>query len=366
MTYTIGVWNSGLSTSTPPYPMLVDTAPPSTTVVSVSDGGVTQAVNNTTAVSWTLPSMSPGDWLERSYVVQVDADLVSGTEIINSDYYAKWYSTRDSDYISHTGKPVTTTVVESGLIDSYKAVTPTLASPGPDNTFTYTIHVVNSGPVALADVTVTDVFPWENSTYQRDAVASAGTIVSDIVSLAWTGSVEAFSEEQITFTVHADPGFEGTLTNTAVINQPELLHPVTATAVAYVTNDPVLQISKQATPDPVPRGSALHYTVRVVNAGQQATDLLITDTLPAGTSYVEASATGGGQVSEGTVSWHTPVLDSGESRTYGFDVIVHDGQEVVNALYGVRSAEGVSARGEPVVTPVSGRSPYIYLPVIVR
>ena len=186
------------------------------------------------------------------------------------------------------------------------------------------------------------------------------------VSLAWTGSVDAFSEETITFTVRADPGFEGALTNTAVISQPDLLQPVTVTAVAYVTDDPVLHIRKTATPDPVPAGSVLHYDVRVANLGQQATDLLITDTLPAGTTYLSGSATAGGSMAGGMVQWRTPVLRAGEVRTYGFDVVVGSGRAVTNRLYGVRAAEGVSARGEPVVTLVTGGPPTLYLPVIMR
>ena len=44
-----------------------------------------------------------------------------------------------------------------------------------------------------------------------------GQVISDIVSLDWTGSVGPLSEELITFTVMVDDGFEGTITNTAII-----------------------------------------------------------------------------------------------------------------------------------------------------
>ncbi|MDT8306933.1 MAG: hypothetical protein RRC07_13450, partial [Anaerolineae bacterium] len=48
LTYTINVWNSALSTDTPPYPILTDTIPPSTTFVSASDGGVAQTSGSST------------------------------------------------------------------------------------------------------------------------------------------------------------------------------------------------------------------------------------------------------------------------------------------------------------------------------
>lgn len=366
MTYTINVWNSALSTDDPPLPWVTDTVPLSTTVVSVNDGGVQQTVDGRAVISWTLPTMSPGDTVQRSYVVRVDGDLVSGTQIVNDDYRVSWYEVEADAVFSNTGQPVTTTVKEVGLIDSYKEVTPTLALPGPNNTFTYVVHVVNSGPLALMDVNLYDWLPWEHSTYQRDAVASAGAVISDIVSVEWQGDVAPFSEERITLTVKADSGYEGPLTNTAVISHPDLIEPVTVTAVAYVTNDPVLRISKTASPDPVPAGEVLRYTIRVVNHGQQATQLVVTDTIPAGTTYVAGSATAGGQRTGDLIQWQTSFINPGESRTYAFEVTVGSGSQVVNEEYGVRSAEGATAHGDPLITPIAGGVPDIHMPIIMR
>ena len=96
------------------------------------------------------------------------------------------------------------------------------------------------------------------------------------------------------------------------------------------------------------------------------TALVITDTLPTGATYLADSATAGGSVSGGVVHWSTPVLDAGETRTYGFDVVAGTGREVRNEFYGVRSAEGVSARGAPVITRITGGAPTVHLPVILR
>jgi len=76
----------------------------------VNDGGFADTVSDTTVVSWTLPAMSPGDRLARSYVVQVDADLVSGTQIINDDYSTMWWKERTKEFLYNSGSPVTTTV----------------------------------------------------------------------------------------------------------------------------------------------------------------------------------------------------------------------------------------------------------------
>ena len=364
MTYTINVWNSALSTDEPPFPTLTDTVPLSTTFVSASDGGVATPVGDRTVVSWTLPAMGTGDTLQRSFVVQVDGDLISGTQIVNDDYRAAWYEQEDNAFFGNFGEPMTTTVREVGLIDSYKEVTPTLALPGPDNVLTFYLHIVNSSPAQLNNIMVYDTLPWRNSTYQRDAVASAGSIISDIVSVEWMGDVPPFSEEIITLTVLVDDGYEGAITNTAVIEHPSLLEPVTVTAVAYITDDPVLQISKRATPNPVEVDGELLYTIQVVNLGQQASHLVVTDSIPANTTYIPSSASAGGQLSGDVLQWEFPVLESGEKRTFTFRVTVGNVDMVVNEFYGVRSVEGVVDLGEPLITLVNRRGGELYLPFV--
>jgi len=339
----------------------------STTVVAISHGGqiITAAgAISTPIVSWTLPLMGPGDRLTRAFSVRVDDSLVSGTLIVNRYYEAFGYGNVVSGTIG--GPPITTTVKEVGLIDSYKVVTRVLVLPGRDNVLTYFVHIVNSSPVPLSGVSVYDWLPWQSATYQRDAMASAGAIISDIVSVQWSGDLAAFSEEVITLTVLVDSDFSGAITNTAVISHPSLLDSVIVKAVAYVTEDPVLRISKTATPSPVQAGNDLIYSIRVSNLGQQATGLVITDAIPSGTVYVPNSASAGGTEIGGQVQWKLPVLDPGESRTVTFLVAVGTGQTVINDRYGVRSAEGVFHLGQPVVTHIVGGRGNVYLPVITR
>jgi uncharacterized repeat protein (TIGR01451 family) len=363
LTYTISVYNRGLTTELPP--ILTDVVPMSTTFAWASDSGSLVPVSDTTMVSWILPYLSPGEGVIRRFSVRVDPDLVSGTQIINDDYAVVGYGNIVTGAMT-SGPPVTTTVREVGLIDSYKEVTPTLATPGVGIVLTYSLHIVNSGPVPLYGVAVYDQMPWQASTYQRDAVASAGELVSDIVSFHWRGDVNAFSSEVVTFSVLVDAGFQGAVTNTAIISHPSLLEPVVVDAVAYVTNRPVLRISKTARPDPVPRGKELAYTVRVVNLGQQATSLVITDVIPSNTQYVPGSATGGGKLLSDRVRWGLPVLKPGEGRALGFRVTVLGGETVVNDTYVVRCTEGVFAVGPSVVTKVIQRGGRIHLPLILK
>ncbi len=366
MTYTIQVFDSGLSTEESPPPVLTETVPASVTLLGISDDGTSEDIDGQTIITWELPPMGPGELLFRSFGVMVNSDLVSGTLIVNDDYRTTWYESEMTGTLSNLGEPVTTTVREIGLIDSYKTVTPTWALPGTGTVLTYVVHVVNSGPNELSEVQVSDIFPWENTTYQRNAVASSGTLVSDVVSLEWTGDLAPYSETLITFTAVVDDFFEGVITNTATITHTSLQQEKLVSAVAYITNKPELRISKIAMPDPVAALGSLLYQVEVTNLGQQATLLVITDTIPANTSYIFGSASSGGQEQGGVVTWNLPVLNPGETIKLTFQVTVLGGSEIINDRYAVRCDEGVFAYGEPVVTQVKYSVRRIILPILVN
>jgi uncharacterized repeat protein (TIGR01451 family) len=369
MTYTIQVINSGLSTDEFAdfgVPVLTETVPTSLTVISASDDGTWDSGDKPTVISWELDSMGPGDYLYRSFKVMTDPKLVSGTLIIDDDYRATWYENEVNGTLSNLGEPITTTIREVGLIDSYKTVTPLWAPPGIGTVLTYTVHVVNSGPNNLSGVKVTDIFPWQNTTYQRDAMASAGSLTDDIVSLVWTGDIYSYTEELITFTVKVDDFFEGAVTNTATISHTSLMQDIVETAVAYITDKPVLRISKTATPDPVMVGNPLLYQIQVTNLGQQATLLVISDTIPANTDLIFGSASSGGQQVGDAIQWYLPVLNPGEKMNLSFQVTVLGGNKIINNSYAVRCDEGVYAYGEPVTTRVRYLNQNVVLPLVFR
>jgi len=377
LTYTLNVKNSALATDDTDEPSyLLDFLPEYVTLItsSISHDGTYATMSGTlgsmTAISWTLPSFGAGEELgePRTFAVRVNDDLVSGTQIVNQWYSTHWYETgEEGQYLSNAGDPVTTTVKEVGLIDSYKEVEPELLDPGPGNVLTYTLHIVNSGPLTATDVLVYDDLPWEASTYQRDAAATGGTIVSDIVSIRWEGDVGPFSSEIVTFTVLVDEDYRGPITNTAAISNADLLTEVIIEAVAWVTDEPVLSIDKSAPPS-VNQGQDVRYTIHVANAGQQATHVVVTDTIPANTTIITSSITAGGKHLAGLdqVEWTLDALDPGERVNLAFAVSVDSGNEVVNAHYGVRADEVETVMGDPVTTEIVGGGHDIYLPLVLR
>src|SRR2546427_588442 len=79
-----------------------------------------------------------------------------------------------------------------------------------------------------------------------------------------------------------------------------------------VTSAPVLTVSQTDAPDPLPAGGDLTYTITYGNSGNaNATGVLIADTVPANTTFV--SATGGGTLSGGVVTWSIGNLAAGGS-----------------------------------------------------
>lgn len=142
---------------------------------------------------------------------------------------------------------------------------------------------------------------------------------------------------------------------------PLTLAPFTAQIlVPHGAPAPFLSITASA-PAFVSMGEPITYTIGVVNrGGADATDVVITSTLPAGT--VHAS---GGALIDDEVQWTAPSLAPGALMTVTLGVNVNAGVAlVVNDRYGVRAAGGYAAMGAPVVTFVDGRR--VNLPYVQR
>src|SRR5260221_8934046 len=89
-----------------------------------------------------------------------------------------------------------------------------------------------------------------------------------------------------------------------------------------VGSSPTLNISKSDGPDPVNAGSNITYTISYSNSGNaNATGVVITDTIPANTAFV--SATGGGTLAAGVVTWNIGGLAVGASSTVTLVVSVN-------------------------------------------
>ena len=130
-------------------------------------------------------------------------------------------------------------------------------------------------------------------------------------------------------------------------------------AASFVSQ--TLTISKSA-PASVVSGADLIYTITYGNAGQtSATGVVITDPLPAGTSFV--SATAGGQLSAGVVTWNIGTVASGVTgRTVSFTVHVNATSGTVdNSNYTIEGTGAPPVSGSPVSTAIVQGCPAITL-----
>jgi len=119
---------------------------------------------------------------------------------------------------------------------------------------------------------------------------------------------------------------------------------------------PGLTVSKSA-PATVASGAQLTYTITYGNTGTAAaTNVVIQDTVPAGTTFV--SATAGGVHAGGVVTWNLGTVNAGvTNQTVQFTVAVNAGQgaSVVNDTFSIAADEVSPIFGPPVTTAVTAQ-----------
>ena len=153
----------------------------------------------------------------------------------------------------------------------------------------------NDRPKSATGVQVADTLP-ANVTFDS-AIPSQGTCSppsSGVVNCA-LGTLAAGANATISIKVR--PQAEGSITNSAAISSAITeSDPSDNSASAETTVSPAadLTLTDADSPDPVPAGQLLIYTLTAQNAGpSSATGVQLTDTLPAGVTYESAVPTQG-------------------------------------------------------------------------
>jgi uncharacterized repeat protein (TIGR01451 family) len=114
-----------------------------------------------------------------------------------------------------------------------------------------------------------------------------------------------------------------------------------------------LTVSKTA-PASVTSGTNLTYTLTYGNTGNtNATSVIVKDTVPAGTSFV--SATNGGQLSGGVVTWNVGTVNAGVTgQIVSFTVnVTATSGPITNSTYSIVAANIAPVSGAPVNTTVT-------------
>ncbi len=283
------------------------------------DGSVTNMGNNFTIASVTRNQRNPN----LAYNSTADAFLITW-----ADESSPGNATLDTDIFSRL---MTFTPEEPFLSISKNA--PFSAITG--DPVTYTLTIVNSGAITASNLVITDTIP-PGATY-----VSGGTKVSNVVS--WTvgtlgpnnASVETSFIVTATNTItNNDYGVRADGDYNANSNQPV----VTIVGPAA----PIFSLSKSG-PATALVGGQINYTVTITNNGTaMASNVLITDVIPAGATYISGGAKVGNVVSFSVAS-----LSIGAKVERSFTVSATT--SITNDDY-MASANGVWAVGQEAIT----------------
>lgn len=334
VTYTFLVGNSG---NYPEQVTLTDNIPSGTSLVpnSILVNGVPQpGAEPTTGIN--AGTVNPGETRTVVFSVVVNS-LPSPQQIVNQGTASAAFTLPDGRTFTRTAASNTLTIPVSAPNVSVLKSTPSTALTVGD-TITYTSVVTNNGIAAVSNVLFTDAIPTGSSfvpgsviidgTARPGANPATGTIIGTIApgaSITITFSVSVTSlpptaeldnQSSVSFTSGTFSGVTFSNTITTPVYQPIF----TAQKTASTTNATV--------------GDTVVFTIRINNSGNFGAAVTVTDTPPAGTTFVPNSVILNGQPLPGTdPSIGIPIGVVVTTATLTFAVIVNEvppGQQLVN------------------------------------
>jgi uncharacterized repeat protein (TIGR01451 family) len=242
----------------------------------------------------------------------------------------------------------------------------------PGQSITYTVTVTNSGLAADGSVTVSDTTPAGTTYVQNSAQCPSGITCSfstapasgGATQITWKLSMPAATLSQgavvpataaVTFqaTVNSTPG-----ECTAINNQADFDgHPTNEVTLSTVY--PSLHLTLTAVPQPmtsqgtgghVSPGELITYTIHWSNTGDaDASAATVTDATPTGATYVTGSASDGGALGPGTLTWTGLDMVAGTTGTLTFKVTVDHADS--DGFHVLDQAQVASTPGaEPIVS----------------
>jgi large repetitive protein len=249
-------------------------------------------------ITCTVGALAASSFGTFTLSVTVAQPLTDGITLLTNNV------TIDSDQTAPDSDSSLTAVLRPSVTIT-KAANDTFLIQG--ETVTYTLHVLNSGSAQATNVTVTDVLPatayfsYVPGSAQLNGVAIApdpvagGTLTTNIGTLAVGASAD------VTYQMLVGPGAPAgvtTIDNDATVSDAQTSGTRTSNLVTVsISTNPILNINKTSSPavGTLAAGDRIDYTVVVQNSGSgAASGVVITDVMPANTTYIAGTLEVGG------------------------------------------------------------------------
>ncbi|MFC1575693.1 Ig-like domain-containing protein, partial [Gemmatimonadota bacterium] len=346
--YTVVLTNHGAADAT--NVVVVDQLPEGVTFVSYQ---TTQGSYDSATGHWTVSNQPNGQSDTLSITATVDSGTV-GTTITNQ----ATITSLDQVDNNASNDIARASVIPAGVDIS---VEKTVDDPRPaeDIQITYTVEVANLGDVEATGVEVSDLIPT-GVTYGSHTVTSGAY---DPALGVWAIPAQSPGEaDTLLISVTVDHGTVGTdITNTATLTHTDQTdtNPDNDTDDVTITPKGVdISVGKTVDNSSPGEGDQVVYTLVVANAGVvEATNVEVTDLLPAGVTYVSHTATSGTYDLE-TGLWTIPSQPPAQVDTLLITVTVDIGTagiDITNraSLTAVDQTDGGTAddTGQVTITP---------------
>lgn len=321
VTYTLTIANNGARDAT--GVVVSDPVPAGLSYVGSSGSGtlasgtvtwpafaLAAGASTTRTITFTVVDPLPNAMLSITNTASVTDDGTHGADPNPADNSAS-----DTDYTA-------------SVIDLALTKTDGVTTTAPGATLTYTLTVTNQGNQDAVDAVLTDTIP-ANTTFlsaSGGGLESGGVVTWPAFDLGGAAGGNNVTTRTVTVTVDATvPAGAATIDNAANVSAPGDVDSSNDDAVDTDTlaAAPDLAITKTDGVTTAVRGDSLTYTLTVTNGGDQdATGLVVADTLPTGTTFGAASASG--TETAGVVSWPPFDLAAGAQATRTVTVTVDD------------------------------------------
>jgi uncharacterized repeat protein (TIGR01451 family) len=302
VTYTVQVYNGSTSQGT--NIVLTNSLPSNSTYVSssASNSGTCSQSAGTVTCSWTSIAAS------NSYFATIIVTPTSGGPLTLTASVAGTES--DSNTTNNTASKSVTVNSQIDLQVYNVSATPDPITLNTGNV-TYSVQIFNASSSQGTSTVLTNTLP-SNSTYVSSSASNSGTCSQSAgtVTCNWT-SISASNSYFATIIVTPTAGGPLTLAASVAGAQSDSNTSNNTASKSVTVNSQIdLQVySTSSTPDPITLNTGnVTYTVNVYNASSsQGTNTVLTNTLPANSTYVSSSASNSGTCihsgSSVTCSW---------------------------------------------------------------